>query len=186
VAAEPDLDTAYALETPEDNRALYAGWAKTYDTGFAEKMDFRMPSRVARLFHDRGGVGPVLDAGAGTGLVAAEILRQGPCDIDAIDLTQEMLDVASGKGLYRRTIQGDLTRTLPFEDGSYRAVVSSGTFTHGHVGSDAFDELLRVAMAGALFVLTIKSDIFETHGFRAKFDALSARISNVTFLKEPI
>ena len=167
---DPDLDTAYALETPDDNRALYAKWAKTYDSTFAEAMDFLMPGHVARLFRENGGKGPVLDAGAGTGLVAAALQDTMPLEIDALDLSPEMLAVAGSKGLYRNTIVGDLTKPLDLQDGIYNSVVCCGTFTHGHVGPEALDELLRVAAPNGLFVLTIKEEHYEDRGFAKKFE----------------
>lgn len=183
---DPDLESAYALETPDDNRALYAKWATTYDRSFAEAMDFIMPQHVARLFHKHGGRGPVLDASAGTGLVAAALQSNSELDIDALDISPEMLEVATDKGLYRRTIVGDLTQTLPIEDGTYNAVTSCGTFTHGHVGPEALDELLRVATSGALFVLTIKTEHFEERGFARKFEALGERIKGFSTVSLPI
>ncbi|MGC3940490.1 class I SAM-dependent DNA methyltransferase [Roseobacter sp. EG26] len=180
------LDNAYALETPEDNKALYAGWAETYDQTFAAEMDFIMPDHVAQLFWAMGGRGPVLDAGAGTGLVAEKILKSGDCILDAFDLSAEMLAVARGKDIYRQTIQGDLTATLPFVDGSYNAVVSAGTFTHGHVGPEALDELIRVAGHGALFVLTIKTEHYRERGFADKFEFLSNRIEGFETSDMPI
>lgn len=72
---DPDLDDAYGLKTPEDSRRLYAGWAETYDDSFARSMDFALPRIVATIYAAHGGVGPVLDAGAGTGLVGQERRR---------------------------------------------------------------------------------------------------------------
>lgn len=128
----------------------------------------------------------MLDAGAGTGLVAEQICAKAPCEIDAFDITRAMLEVARAKGVYRNLFEGDLTGRLPFADGSYNAVVSSGTFTHGHVGPDALDELLRVAAAEALFVLTIKKDYFEARGFAAKFEALAPLIHSFETVTRPV
>lgn len=183
---KPGLDAAYALKTPDDNRALYAGWAESYDESFAAAMDFLMPGHVVRIFSGLGGSGPVLDAGAGTGQVAAAFAAQGLRDIDAVDLSPEMLDVAGGKGLYRQRIVADLTQPLPLESGVYNGVVSSGTFTHGHVGPEALDELMRVAARGALFVLTIKTEHFEERGFDAKFAGLNEAIRDFTKVSLPI
>ena len=58
-------------------------------------------------------------------------------------------------------------------------MVSAGTFTHGHVGPDALDELLRVARKGAVFVLSINAAHFEARGFAAKFAALEPVIDRV-------
>jgi SAM-dependent methyltransferase len=183
---KPSLDTAYSLKSAADNLALYADWATTYDDNFALEMDFLMPSQVAEAFREKGGSGPVLDAGAGTGLVADQLLKLGKLEIDAFDLSPDMLRVAGAKGLYRQTFVGDLTKPLPFEDGAYNTVVSAGTFTHGHVGPEAVDELIRVAARGALFVVTIKADVFEPLGFARKFETIAACILDFDTTRKPI
>lgn len=178
--SDPDLDAAYALETPEDNRALYAAWAQTYDASFAKDMDYQLPRLVALVLAEVAqGVGPVLDVGAGTGLVAENMVMRG--EVDALDISADMLAVAARKGLYARTILGDLMGTLDLPDAHYGAVVSSGTFTHGHVGPDALDELLRVAQAGAWFVLSVNAEYFEARGFAAKFAELRAQIEGLQY-----
>lgn len=169
---KPDLDAAYSLETPEDSKRLYADWAETYDSDFAERMQFLMPGTVARIYAEAGGAGPVLDAGAGTGLVGEELARCGVGPVDALDISPEMLAVAGRKGVYRALHEGDLTGRLDLPDGAYAGVVSSGTFTTGHVGPDAIDELMRVAAPGALFVIAINAAHYAAQGFEAKLAAL--------------
>jgi ubiquinone/menaquinone biosynthesis C-methylase UbiE len=181
-----NLDTAYAVQTPDENQALYAAWAKTYDSDFAAAMDFQMPGHVARLFNELKGRGPVLDAGAGTGLVAAALAGTGHREIDGLDISPEMLEVARAKGLYRKTVVADLAQALPIPDATYNAVTSCGTFTHGHVGPEALDELLRVAAPGALFVLTIKTEHFEDRGFSGKFRGYADRIDGFQTVELPI
>jgi predicted TPR repeat methyltransferase len=177
---EPDLNAAYALETPEDNRRLYAQWATTYDQTFAERMEYRLPRIVALVLAEVFvGPGPVLDVGAGTGLVAQNMLMRSMFEIDALDISADMLAVAMDKGLYARAIEADLSGPLDLPDETYGAVVSAGTFTHGHVGPDALDELLRVARKGAVFVLSINAAHFEARGFVAKFAALEPVIDRV-------
>ena len=177
--SEPDLDAAYALETPDDNRALYADWAQSYDEAFAKEMAYDLPRHVAETLAEVfAGTGPVLDVGAGTGLLAAH-LPERAWEMDALDISPEMLAVAAGKGLYRHTIVGDLTQRLEMEADSYAAVVSSGTFTHGHVGPDALDELLRVSKPGALFVLSVNAEHFVARGFASKFATLGKAVENL-------
>jgi predicted TPR repeat methyltransferase len=175
---DPDLDKAYALKTPADSVRLYADWAENYDAGFAAEMHYRLPRMVALILAELfQGPGPVLDVGAGTGLVAEAMVMREALQVDALDISPEMLAVAARKGLYRRCIEGDLTGRLSLEDESYGAIVSAGTFTHGHVGPEALEELLRVASPGALFVLSINAAHYEAHGFAAKFAALAERIT---------
>lgn len=176
----PNLDAAYALETPEDNRRLYADWANTYDSGFVRDMDYRLPQMVALVLAEVfKGPGPILDVGAGTGLVAQHFPLKGMFEMDALDISPDMLAVAAGKGFYRDTIEGDLTGRLDIADQTYGAIVSSGTFTHGHVGPEALDELLRIARPGAVFVLSINAEHFDARGFGQKFKSLAPMIVDV-------
>lgn len=175
---DPELDEAYALSTPEDNKKLYAKWSDTYEAGFAVDMDYVLPAQVARIFLAKVAIGdgPVLDIGAGTGLLGQHIFPHIDQPIDGLDISREMLDVAASKELYRQLVVADLSQPLAMETAAYGALISSGTFTHGHVGPDALDELLRIAKPGALFVLSINTEHFKARGFEAKFEALADRI----------
>ena len=51
---KPNLDLAYALETVQDNRELYASWATDYDKDFASSMDYILPNQVAQIFLNMG------------------------------------------------------------------------------------------------------------------------------------
>ncbi|MBY8976193.1 methyltransferase domain-containing protein [Rhodobacteraceae bacterium NNCM2] len=177
---DKSLEGAYALKTPDDSVRLYADWAKTYDAGFAESHGYVMPQRVAGLFESlRDGRDPVLDIGAGTGLVAEHLGGT----VDAVDISAEMLEVAGAKGLYRRRLVADLTQTLPIPDAAYAGFISTGTFTHGHVGPVCLPELMRIARPGALFCLAINAQAFDEAGFGSAFAELVAdrRISPIQF-----
>lgn len=185
-APKPDLDAAFALTTPADSVRLYRDWATTYDGDFAAVMGYRLPALVADAFAATGGRGPVLDVGAGTGLVAAALAGHGIGPVDAVDISPEMLAVAATKGLYRQTMVADLYQGVAAPDGSYSGITSSGTFTHGHVGPHVFDELLRIAAAGAVFALSINRSVYDTHGFAEKLAGLAPRISDLTLEDLPI
>lgn len=177
---DPNLDAAYALKTPDDSLRLYADWAKTYDASFATASDYILPQQVALHFAKAGGAGPVLDIGAGTGLCAAALAHHTIGPIDGTDISQEMLDVAAGKNLYRKLFTGDLTQCLPVSDNSYAAITSSGTFTSGHVGPSAIHELLRITQAGGLLALSINTQHFAAQGFADKLTALAGQITDLT------
>jgi predicted TPR repeat methyltransferase len=178
-----DLDGAYTLRTPADSVRHYRDWAGHYDRDFAAEMDYRSPAVVAAAFAALGGRGPVLDVGAGTGLVAEALARKGIGPADGIDISAEMLAVGAAKGVYRGTILADLTRALPIENSVYSGVISAGTFTHGHVGPEAFGELLRVARPGAVFAVTVHAAVYEQGGFATAFQRLADRIEG--FRTEP-
>jgi len=172
-SATDDLEGAYALESPDDNVTYYRGFAETYEAGFVAETGYVYPREIARLFLAEAGPEdrPVLDVGAGTGLVAEAL---GDPTIDGLDISPEMLAKAEAKGLYRKRIVADLTGTLDIPDGHYGGLVSAGTFTHGHVGAQALAELIRIGRAEALYCLGINLAIFDSAGFGSALAGLVA------------
>ena len=63
----------------------------------------------------------------------------------------------------------------------YGAIVSAGTFTHGHVGPNVLDELLRVARPDALFIFTVHFKLFKKAGFDKKLIEIKKNITQPTF-----
>jgi ubiquinone/menaquinone biosynthesis C-methylase UbiE len=181
------LSDAYAVETPEDNLRVYRDWAETYDSEFASTRGYNYPRTLAELFAGRANEveSPVLDVGAGTGLVGQALIELYAGPVDAIDISAEMLEVSRRKGVYRELIEADLTVALPVDDARYGGIVSAGTFTHGHVGPAALLEILRVSRTGALFCLGINATAFDKYGFGSAFAALQARgaISPLEFVE---
>lgn len=181
-----DLDQAYEIDGPEDARRLYGAWAATYDDSFGQGWGYVAPREIARIFREEMSEDmPVLDIGAGTGLLS-EHLRD--LTIDAIDLTPEMLERARAKKIYRELFIGNLLEPLDFPDGAYGAVISCGTFTHGHVGPECLTELLRVTRPGALFVCGTIAPVLDGAGFGSALAQLVAaqRIEPVRFREIPI
>lgn len=173
----PLLDAAYAVRTPEDNRQLYRRWAQTYDDDFVAATAYVYHHNVAQAFVAGAAstAGPVLDVGCGTGAVGVALRAQGVDVVDGIDISPEMLTAAGAKtdhrgSVYRNLIEADLTKPIDMADGLYGGVVSAGAFTHGHLGPDAMNELLRVAGPGARFALGINANHFDEFGFGARFE----------------
>lgn len=176
---------ALGLASPEDCLAYYRAWAASYDGGFAEDMDYRLPAHVAAAFLGAGGKGPVLDVGAGTGLLTERLLGMGfHGQIDAADFSPDMLERARGKGIYRALYQADITRPLGLTD-RYAGVVSSGTFTAGHVGPVALPNLLAVALPGAVFALSVNLRVWTGAGFDRALQELAdtGRITDLQLIE---
>ena len=182
----PNLEAAYALSSVEDNRKLYAEWAKNYDSTFVEAMDYILPAQVVEQFVKNGGRGAVLDVGAGTGILGVLLRKNGIGPVDGIDLSQEMLDVATQKRVYRNLKIVDVTEPIKTENLVYDGVLSSGTFTHGHVGPDALDNILPLAKKGALFVLSVNKRHWLEKGFEKKLKSLDKKICNLKLVEVPI
>jgi len=179
------LDDAYSLQTPYDSIKLYKKWAQTYDEDFAISSNYLSPQKISNFFleHSKDTDTPILDVGAGTGLVGEFLKVKNKKEIIGIDISSEMLQQAKLKKCYSSLIEADITKKIPLKENSIGAVVSAGTFTHGHVGPDAFDELLRIAKPGGLFVLSINSKFFIKAGFKEKFLKIKNIISPPLFEK---
>jgi len=175
------LKGALGLTGPEACLAYYRDWAANYDQGFATEMQYLLPAHVAAAFLGARGQGPVLDVGAGTGLLAEALRQMGfEDDIDAVDFSAEMLERAAEKRIYEGLHQADITKplTLPRR---YGGIVSSGTFTAGHVGPEALPHLLAVARPQAQFALSINRRVWTSGGFDTALEALAgeARITDL-------
>jgi SAM-dependent methyltransferase len=184
--ASYDLDQAYQINGPDAARKMYGTWAPTYDQEFGEAWGYIAPREIAGILKsEMDPQAAILDIGAGTGLVA-EHLRG--LTVDALDITAEMLDIARPKGLYRHLILGDLTGTLDIPDASYDAIISCGTFTHGHVGPECFPELLRITRPGAVFACGTIGPVLDGAGFGSALARLVAqgRITPVAWRDIPI
>lgn len=177
---KPDLNSAYALKTPDDSRKLYAAWAATYDSDFAQRNGYILHDEVARHFAVTGGFGPVLDVGAGTGLCGAALRARGIEPVDGTDISGEMLEVAGRKDTYRDLFTGDILAGLPVAKGSYQGAVSSGTFTTGHVGPDGIDAMLHAVRSRGWIVLSVNAKHYEAAGFAAKMAELAPEITQFT------
>ena len=167
------LCAVYDAKRPEEVAALYDNWADTYDAEMAVA-GYRHPAICLALLarHLPRGSAPLLDAGAGTGLVGEWLEILGYPHVEALDISQGMLARAAKKGVYRKLHCLALGGPLPFADGEFAGIVSAGVFTSGHVGVDGLGELVRICRPGGTIVLTVKNTLWN--------DGFAALISELT------
>ncbi len=81
--------------------ALYDKWAASYDAEMAVA-GYRHPSIALALLarHVPKGSAPLLDAGAGTGLIGQWLQIMGYPIVEALDISEGMLAVAKTKNCY--------------------------------------------------------------------------------------
>ena len=167
------LELVYAARTPQELADAYRQWAASYDAetlGIGYYLPFQITAWVARYVPP--GEGPLLDAGCGTGLSGPALKALGYDDIVGLDLSDEMLALAGGRGAYRELKQAELGKTLPWPDGHFRAFFSTGVFTIGHAPASGLHELVRITKKGGHAIFTVRDQVFESGGFQAVFDEL--------------
>ena len=168
------VDEAYHLEDEAGMVEFYRKWAEDYDHQMLDELGYISPERLAALLQDRlaDRSAAIFDVGCGTGLTCVPLAAAGYANLDGIDLSPDMVRVAAQRGIYRELLVGDVNRPLDRDDASYDGVISTGTFTHGHVGPEPLDEIFRILKPGGVLACTVHRDLWESLGFRARFEAL--------------
>jgi len=170
-------DEAYQLDDPDKHRSYYDAWAKTYDDDFLKAEGYAAPTHVAEALIQLGtdADNPVADIGCGTGAVGLNLgkphkdKKERAFIMDGFDISQGMLDQARATGQYRALILADFTKDQPQHQNKYGAIVSSGTFTLGHLGPDDLARALTLGRHDALVLISINEMHFEEKGFMGAF-----------------
>ncbi len=183
--SENRVQWVYASESNEQLQERYDQWAEEYDEGMESDFGYVIPRIAAETLQQFvSKESRVLDAGAGTGLVGVELHRLGYTNLDAMDMSQGMLDEARSKGVYGNLYQMVMGEPLDLETGSYDAAICVGVLTLGHAPVHSLDELARIVRPGGFVVFTLRPDVYRQNGFREKQQQLESNgaweLANVT------
>ena len=145
---------------------VYKDWALLYDKDNDDLLGTVSQPNTVQIFHEyvKDCKLKIIDVGCGTGLVGLELQNLGFSNFDGIDISQEMIDIAQGRG-YSSLFLGNLNKSLPIASNSYDAALCVGVFTHGHVGPERFSELVRIVKTQGIICFTINEDVYESYGF---------------------
>jgi ubiquinone/menaquinone biosynthesis C-methylase UbiE len=169
---QPAWGRPIKAQNPEDIARVYDAWAESYDQDMS-LAGYRHPAISLAILarHVPKSATPLLDAGAGTGLIGEWLAIAGFSHVEALDISAGMLKVAGRKGVYKALHEAALGGTLPFTDNYFAAIISAGVFTSGHVGVEGLDDLLRICRPGGVIVLTVKDKLWQS-GFAARIAEL--------------
>ena len=151
------LERTHATADAQAVRALYAGWAPSYDAEMAA-MGYAAPARCAEALLDCGAdlAAPLLDLGCGTGLSGAAFRAAGFYRVDGHDVSAEMQSLARAKpGVYRDLVLADLERPIPVQTGEYASIAMVGVLGCGHAPAAVIDDVLARLAPGGLLVFSL-------------------------------
>ena len=150
------LHRAYQSESAQVTAEVYDDWAGDYETHM-RNVGYTHPAMVAAMVarHVPQTTEPVLDAGAGTGVLGEILKALGYANLHGLDASVGMLEIAGLKRNYRDLRQQFLGEPLDYDSDNFALVASSGVFTQGHAPLDGLDELLRITRSGGHLVFSI-------------------------------
>ena len=167
------LQRVYSATDNLELKEAYDQWAEKYDANVTA-FGYMTPAVAAGLFgkYVTPETTPILDAGAGTGLMGSILDSLGYRGQIGIDISAGMLNKASERGVYKDLHQMVLGEKLDFPSDYFGACQSIGVFTAGHAPASAFDELVRVLCPGGYIFFSLLEDVYAPKGYKEKFEAL--------------
>ncbi len=170
-------DRVLNADNLEELMAAYDEWAVNYDDDLLGEMGYVAPIIASNLLKDSlvDKEARILDAGCGTGIVGGLLHEHGYRHIEGLDYSRPMLAQAEAKDIYQALHRGDLTNALEIDNHVYDAIISVGTFTCGHVGPAAFDELLRITRPGGYLCFTVREQAWDEEGYQTRIGELESR-----------
>jgi SAM-dependent methyltransferase len=131
-----------------DVRTGYGEWVATYEDTVEDAMDIALLDELREVTWS----GEVADLGCGTGRTGTWMRAHGIEEIDGVDLTPEMLEVARERGVYRSLVEADVAATgLPSD--AYDLVMTCLVDEHLADVEPLYAEASRLARADGTFVL---------------------------------
>ena len=154
-----------------DVRTGYGEWVATYEDTVEDAMDIALLDELHEV--PWSSVGTAADLGCGTGRTGTWMHDHGVSVIDGLDLTPEMLEVARGRNVYRRLVEGDVAATgLQSED--YDLVMTCLVDEHLADVDPLYAEAFRLARPGGTFVLVgFHPHFIMAAGMPTHFDSAS-------------
>ena len=152
-----------------DSRELYASWAATYDKE-VKKNGYVTPQRVAKALRDfvTDQSDFILDYGCGTGLSGSALRAVGFENIDGLDVSQEMVNLAEKKSIYKNLRVFDPSSKIPVHPDQYKIITAIGVIGAGAAPIKTFDRLFALLPPDGLFAFSFNDHTLNNPNYEKK------------------
>lgn len=157
-------------------QTFYSSWSESYDDD-VKKCHYSGPESLINIFVDmfRINGSRIIDVGCGTGLITEHLnTNKYQIEVDGLDLSQEMLDIAKKRGYYTHLYQKNVYLIDESVERTYDFAISSGMFTHSHVEPRAIENILHLLTQYGTFIFTVRNSYCE----QSKFDDCIKQLQN--------
>lgn len=167
------LSQLYSAHSPQERAEVYDHWGLQYETDVLTT-GYNMPQIFTGLTcrYVSSLILPILDVGAGTGILGQSLSLLGYTTIEALDYSHGMLDVCRAKRVYSNYHQMDINSPIALPDSQYSAVLVMGLFGKGHASPATLHELTRITRPGGLLLFSIRDDEYISGGYKEIQDNL--------------
>ena len=111
---------------------LFDGYSKNFEQSLLVELEYNTPKLISNIIvkeHGSGSLGSVLDLGCGTGLTGLEI-KDFCSNLEGIDLSKKMLDLASDKNVYDTLVHTDILDYLNNTELCFDYFIASDVFVY--------------------------------------------------------
>ena len=164
------LDKIYSADST-DLRPFCAQWAQSYDQEVGEN-GYITPLRIAEALarHVKDLSIPILDYGCGTGISGQAFQEAGFPTIDGVDISDEMLEVAAQKKIYRR-LEVFAPETGPdVKLGAYNIIAAVGVIGAGAAPLAVLDQIMALLAPKGLLVFSFNDHTLEDPAYDGRVE----------------
>lgn len=164
------LDKIYSTDST-DLRPFYAQWAQSYDQEVGEN-GYITPLRIAEALarHVKDLSIPILDYGCGTGISGQAFQEAGFLTIDGVDISDEMLEFAAQKKIYRR-LEVFAPETGPdVKLGAYNIIAAVGVIGAGAAPLAVLDQIMALLAPKGLLVFSFNDHTLEDPAYDGRVE----------------
>jgi len=143
---------------PEYLSHLFDQYALYYDKHLQEHLRYQVPEEIFKVLTTTTSIGKspwkILDLGCGTGLSGA-LLKPYASELIGVDISENMLDLASQKNIYTELKQADISDYL-VQKNHFNLIVAADVFSyHGELDT-LFKKAHEALVKNGYFVFTVE------------------------------
>ncbi len=155
------ITSADATSSPDSYvRDIFDNYSLHYEKSLVEELEYCVPSTIRRLLDERSDwkkrYDQGLDLGCGTGL-GGQAFEDMIKDLDGIDLSTKMIELAEAKKIYRRLYAGSIASFLHSSQQSYDFFLATDVFAYVGDLAETFSLLRNHARRDVLFCFSTEA-----------------------------
>ena len=111
---------------------LFDDYAENFENSLVNTLEYNTPNKIIEMIIDKNPniqLGSVLDLGCGTGLIGDEI-KKYCSNLEGVDLSKQMLKIASTKNIYDKLEHKDIVKYLSTENLDFNYFISTDVLVY--------------------------------------------------------